>query len=168
MIADLHLKDYYNPFYREFLKGFMDILRRQYGTRRIHCNVVYQEYSKDKDHYHMNATRVSRSANSYIHTTHPSTYPSICLFIHLSLSIHLSIHPFIYPSVCTSIHQFLYLSLYPSIYLYINLSIQWSTLTGFVMWLGRNGLCEVESTPKGWYITYIDRSPEALARQAVS
>lgn len=86
-------------FSAEFLKGFMDILRRQYGTRRIHCNVVYQEYIKDKDHYHMNATR-------------------------------------------------------------------WSTLTGFVMWLGRNGLCEVESTPKGWYITYIDRSPEALARQA--
>lgn len=35
------------------------------------------------------------------------------------------------------------------------------------MYLGRQGLCEVEPTPKGWYITYIDRSPEALARQAV-
>ena len=154
MMADLHLKDCYNPFYREFLKGFMDILRRQYGTRRIHCNVVYQEYIKDKDHYHMNATRVSRSTNSYIHTTHPSTYPSIYLSIHLS--IHLSVHLFI--------NFFIYLC----IHLYINISIQWSTLTGFVMWLGRNGLCEVESTPKGWYITYIDRSPEALARQAVS
>jgi DNA/RNA-binding protein KIN17 len=86
-------------FSDEFLKGFMDILRRQYGTRRVHCNVVYQEYIRDKDHYHMNATR-------------------------------------------------------------------WSTLTGFVMWLGRQGLCDVEPTSKGWYITYIDNSPEALARQA--
>ena len=44
--------------YSEFLKGFMDILRRQYGTRRILANSVYQEYIKDKDHYHMNATKV--------------------------------------------------------------------------------------------------------------
>ena len=36
------------------------------------------------------------------------------------------------------------------------------------MWLGRQGLCEVEPTPKGWYIKYIDRSPEAMERQAVS
>ena len=36
----------------------MDILRRQYGTRRVLANSVYQEYIKDKDHYHMNATRV--------------------------------------------------------------------------------------------------------------
>lgn len=51
---------------REFLKGFMDILRRQYGTRRVHCNVVYQEYIRDKDHYHMNATRVSNNNNNII------------------------------------------------------------------------------------------------------
>ncbi len=49
----------YNDFLpSEFLRGFMDILRRQYGTRRILANSVYQEYIKDKDHYHMNATRV--------------------------------------------------------------------------------------------------------------
>ena len=28
------------------------------GTRRILANEVYQEYIKDKNHYHMNATRV--------------------------------------------------------------------------------------------------------------
>lgn len=71
------------------------------GTRRVHCNEVYQEYIKDKNHFHMNATR-------------------------------------------------------------------WETLTGFVKWLGREGYCEVDPTPKGWFIRYIDRSPEALARQAVS
>ena len=51
-------------FISEFLKGFMDILRRQYGTRRVHCNVVYQEYIRDKDHYHMNATRVCYGISS--------------------------------------------------------------------------------------------------------
>ncbi len=30
------------------------------------------------------------------------------------------------------------------------------------------GLCEVDPTPKGWFIRYIDRSPEALARQAAT
>lgn len=30
------------------------------------------------------------------------------------------------------------------------------------------GLCEVDPTPKGWYIRYIDRSPETLARQAAA
>ena len=30
------------------------------------------------------------------------------------------------------------------------------------------GMCEVEPSEKGWYIKYIDRSPETLARQAVS
>lgn len=44
----------------------MDILRRQYGTRRVHCNVVYQEYIRDKDHYHMNATRVSNDSLNYL------------------------------------------------------------------------------------------------------
>lgn len=28
-------------------------------------------------------------------------------------------------------------------------------------------MVEAEPTPKGWYITYIDRSPEAMARIAV-
>ena len=30
------------------------------------------------------------------------------------------------------------------------------------------GMCEVEPTSKGWFIKYIDKSPETLARQAVS
>ena len=28
------------------------------GTRRVRANEVYQQYIKDKNHYHMNATRV--------------------------------------------------------------------------------------------------------------
>ncbi|KAH3758399.1 DNA/RNA-binding protein KIN17 [Pelomyxa schiedti] len=41
----------------------------------------------------------------------------------------------------------------------------WTTLTGFVKYLGRTGKCEVDETPKGWYIKYIDRDPAALERQ---
>lgn len=29
------------------------------GTRRVHANVVYQEYISDRNHLHMNSTQVS-------------------------------------------------------------------------------------------------------------
>lgn len=32
---------------------------------------------------------------------------------------------------------------------------RWLTLTDFVTHLGRKGLCKVEETPKGWFITLI-------------
>ena len=35
----------------------MDILKRCHGTKRVFANNVYQEYIKDKNHIHMNATR---------------------------------------------------------------------------------------------------------------
>ena len=44
---------------------------------------------------------------------------------------------------------------------------QWETLTDFVKWLGRDGHCVVDETPKGWFITYIDKDPEVIARQKV-
>ncbi len=34
-------------------------------------------------------------------------------------------------------------------------STRWLTLTDFVKHLGREGLCKVEETPKGWFITLI-------------
>ena len=37
---------------------------------------------------------------------------------------------------------------------------KWLTLTEFIKHLGREGLCVVDETEKGWYITYIDRDPE--------
>lgn len=70
------------------------------GTRRVHCNIVYQEYVAERDHTHMNATK-------------------------------------------------------------------WETLTEFVQWLGREGHCVVDETPKGWFIAYIDKDPEVIARQKV-
>ncbi|KHJ40999.1 hypothetical protein D918_08886 [Trichuris suis] len=84
---------YMNEFSTEFQKVFLDILRRQFGTKRVKANTVYQEYIKDRHHVHMNAT-------------------------------------------C------------------------WYTLTGFVNYLGRVGICKVDKTEKGWYIQYIDKEAE--------
>ncbi|KAM7367331.1 hypothetical protein PAMP_015241 [Pampus punctatissimus] len=68
------------------------------GTKRVHNNIVYNEYISDREHVHMNST-------------------------------------------------------------------QWETLTDFTKWLGREGLCKVDETPKGWYVQYIDRDPETIRRQ---
>nr|VZI52518.1 unnamed protein product [Spirometra erinaceieuropaei] len=88
-----------SSFSSEFLKGYLDIVRRQFGGKRVHANVVYQEYIKDKQHIHMNATR-------------------------------------------------------------------WHSLTGLCLWLGKQGICRVDETEKGWYIEYIDRDPEKEQRKA--
>ncbi|RKP17390.1 hypothetical protein ROZALSC1DRAFT_30795 [Rozella allomycis CSF55] len=87
-----------NSYSREFSSGFISLLSRQYGTRRVHANHVYQEYIRDKQHTHMNATR-------------------------------------------------------------------WHSLTDFVLWLGKERICNIEETERGWFITWIDNSPEALAKR---
>eukprot|EP00112_Aurelia_sp_Birch-Aquarium-sp1_P001576 Seg1172.1 transcript_id=Seg1172.1/GoldUCD/mRNA.D3Y31 product="DNA/RNA-binding protein KIN17" protein_id=Seg1172.1/GoldUCD/D3Y31 len=87
-----------DAFSQEFLDDFLHLLQRQWGTKRVHCNIVYQEYINDRQHTHMNAT-------------------------------------------------------------------QWETLTELVKWLGKEGHCIVDETPKGWYITYIDRDPETIKKQ---
>ncbi|GJD06475.1 DNA/RNA-binding protein KIN17 [Galdieria sulphuraria] len=79
----------------EFRNAFLDVLKHRFGTKRVHANVVYQEYIKDRDHVHMNSTR-------------------------------------------------------------------WSTLTGFVAYLGREGFCEVEETEQGLFIR--KGSPERRAK----
>ncbi|KAG5519877.1 hypothetical protein PMAC_000154 [Pneumocystis sp. 'macacae'] len=42
---------------------------------------------------------------------------------------------------------------------------RWVTLTEFVKYLGYEGICRVDETEKGLYISWIDNSPEALRRQ---
>jgi len=42
---------------------------------------------------------------------------------------------------------------------------KWVTLTGFIQYLGKEGICHVDETEKGWFIAWIDSSPAALARQ---
>lgn len=89
---------YIHSFSKEFSDGYIELLRRRFGTKRVSANKVYQEYISHKDHLHMNATR-------------------------------------------------------------------WLTLSDFAKWLGRSGQCTVDETEKGWFIAYIDRSPEVLERQ---
>ncbi|TMS02816.1 DNA/RNA-binding protein KIN17 [Larimichthys crocea] len=87
--------DYFSD---EFKSDFLELLRRRFGTKRVHNNIVYNEYISDREHVHMNST-------------------------------------------------------------------QWETLTDFTKWLGREGFCKVDETPKGWYVQYIDRDPETIRRQ---
>eukprot|EP00850_Spirogloea_muscicola_P001273 SM000004S15143 [mRNA] locus=s4:1514408:1516393:+ [translate_table: standard] len=44
----------------------------------------------------------------------------------------------------------------------------WATLTDFVKHLGRTGVAKVEETPKGWFLTLIDREPETLLREGLA
>ncbi|EDO38216.1 predicted protein [Nematostella vectensis] len=44
-------------------------------------------------------------------------------------------------------------------------STQWETLSEFVKWLGKEGLCKVDQTEKGWFVAYIDRDPDTIERQ---
>lgn len=41
----------------------------------------------------------------------------------------------------------------------------WSSLSGFVRYLGKTGKAIIEETPKGWYIQYIDNDPLKKARE---
>lgn len=42
---------------------------------------------------------------------------------------------------------------------------RWVTLSEFVKHLGRSGIARVDETEKGWFIAWIDNSPQALAKQ---
>lgn len=46
-----------DSFSSEFMTGYLQILRRQFGTKRVAANKVYQEYISDRHHLHMNATK---------------------------------------------------------------------------------------------------------------
>lgn len=97
LVADNPHK-FVDTFSYDFNDSFINLLSRRFGTKRVHCNVVYQEYIADRNHTHMNSTR-------------------------------------------------------------------WLSLTEYVKWLGRKGICTVDETEKGWFVQYIDRSPEAIMRQ---
>ncbi|XP_029350708.1 DNA/RNA-binding protein KIN17 [Echeneis naucrates] len=98
LLASENPNKFMDYFSNEFKSDFLELLRRRFGTKRVHNNIVYNEYISDREHVHMNST-------------------------------------------------------------------QWETLTDFTKWLGREGFCKVDETPKGWYIQYIDRDPETIRRQ---
>ena len=45
---------------------------------------------------------------------------------------------------------------------------RWLSLTEFTKHLGRTGVAHVDETEKGWFITWIDNSPKALAKSEAS
>ncbi|XP_063980068.1 DNA/RNA-binding protein KIN17-like [Diachasmimorpha longicaudata] len=45
-----------DQFSQEFSQGYLHLLKRQFGTRRVAANRVYQDYIADRGHVHMNAT----------------------------------------------------------------------------------------------------------------
>jgi DNA/RNA-binding protein KIN17 len=44
-------------------------------------------------------------------------------------------------------------------------STRWKTLTEFITFLGYEGICRVENTEKGWFVSWIDNSPEAMKKR---
>ncbi|RHZ49124.1 hypothetical protein Glove_529g52 [Diversispora epigaea] len=89
---------YMQGYSKQFHEDFVKLLSRRWGTKRVHANLVYQEYISDRNHTHMNGTI-------------------------------------------------------------------WETLTDYVKYLGKEGICHADETPKGWFVSWIDNSPKALARQ---
>ncbi|KAJ3119490.1 DNA/RNA-binding protein kin17 [Physocladia obscura] len=58
---------YVAGFSSQFKADFMKILSLSHGSKRVHANVVYQEYIANKDHVHMNST-CWNSLNGFIRT----------------------------------------------------------------------------------------------------
>ncbi|KAI8426783.1 hypothetical protein MSG28_014468 [Choristoneura fumiferana] len=48
---------YIDEFSKEFADGYVELLKRQFGTKRVNANKVYQDYISNRDHLHMNATQ---------------------------------------------------------------------------------------------------------------
>ncbi|VVC86814.1 unnamed protein product [Leptidea sinapis] len=48
---------YIDDFSKEFADGYLELLSRQFGTKRVNANKVYQDYISHRDHLHMNATQ---------------------------------------------------------------------------------------------------------------
>lgn len=49
--------EFLDGFSNEFFDTFMELLRRRFSTRRVHSNMVYNEYISDRNHTHMNSTK---------------------------------------------------------------------------------------------------------------
>ncbi|CAG9467173.1 unnamed protein product [Pedinophyceae sp. YPF-701] len=81
-----------DDYSKQFVEGYLDVIRQRHCNSRVEANKVYQEYIADRHHVHMNSTH-------------------------------------------------------------------WLTLTDFVAHLGREGLCKVEETEKGFFVTLIQEDP---------
>lgn len=80
---------YLHSYSKDFEKAFNDILRRQFNEKRVHANVVYQQYISDKQHVHMNSTcwvtlssfvrHLGRTEKAIIEETEKGWYITWCL-----------------------------------------------------------------------------------------
>ena len=84
-------------FSSQFLKAFLEHLKRTHPFSRVEANHVYNDFISDREHVHMNSTK-------------------------------------------------------------------WTSLTEFVKWMGREGICKVDETEKGWFIKLV-REEDPMERK---
>ncbi|PNF18236.1 DNA/RNA-binding protein KIN17 [Cryptotermes secundus] len=48
---------YINNFSKEFERDYLEVLKHEFGTKRVHANRVYQHYISDRHHLHMTSTK---------------------------------------------------------------------------------------------------------------
>uniref|UniRef100_A0A8C1DYK7 Kin17 DNA and RNA binding protein n=2 Tax=Cyprinus carpio TaxID=7962 RepID=A0A8C1DYK7_CYPCA len=57
LLASENPYQFLNYFSEEFKSDFLELLRRRFGTKRVHNNIVYNEYISHREHVHMNSTQ---------------------------------------------------------------------------------------------------------------
>ena len=50
---------YIENYSRQFKQDFLQLLKTSHGEKKVHMNNFYQEYIREKEHIHMNATKWS-------------------------------------------------------------------------------------------------------------
>ncbi|CAN9508464.1 unnamed protein product [Ophioblennius macclurei] len=57
LLASENPTKFMDYFSDQFKNDFVELLRRRFGTKRVHNNIVYNEYISDREHIHMNSTQ---------------------------------------------------------------------------------------------------------------
>ncbi|KAG7265630.1 hypothetical protein CRUP_023131 [Coryphaenoides rupestris] len=57
LLASEDPNQFMDYFSDEFKRDFLELLRRRFGTKRVHNNIVYNEYISHREHIHMNSTQ---------------------------------------------------------------------------------------------------------------
>ncbi|CAL8385311.1 unnamed protein product [Gadus morhua 'NCC'] len=57
LLASEDPNQFMDYFSDEFKRDFLELLRRRFGTKRVHNNIVYNEYISHREHVHMNSTQ---------------------------------------------------------------------------------------------------------------
>ncbi|XP_015272519.1 PREDICTED: DNA/RNA-binding protein KIN17-like [Gekko japonicus] len=57
LLASENPQQFMDCFSEEFRNDFLELLRRRFGRKRVHNNIVYNEYISHREHIHMNVTK---------------------------------------------------------------------------------------------------------------